>query len=260
MLTPSGLYIRNPTNVIEANRVCAAGLGYFFHLVTSQTSRAPLLSFTRNMAHSCSRCGLFVFPKFQPPWDNNTVSTLFQDFTVWGGAGGAQIFRSGNLHLKNFRVYSCRDFGIDVLESDANTSVTDSLLLGHFAHKESPCMSAGIKTPKRWEMIVSNITFVNFDLTDCVAIRTCSGCSRGQGGFTVKTNHLKFTNSSNLVAFPFPHAAVLEDLDGSLSGKSGNHILASMETLPASCSVNRSFSQVAPGSVCGEDALFHRMS
>ncbi|KAI5941136.1 Fibrocystin [Manis javanica] len=260
MLTPSGLYIRNPTNVIEANRVCAAGLGYFFHLVTSQTSVAPLLSFTRNMAHSCSRCGLFVYPKFQPPWDSNTGPTLFQDFMVWGGAGGAQIFRSSNLHLKNFRVYSCRDFGIDVLESDANTSVTDSLLLGHFAHKESLCMSAGIKTPKRWELIVSNITFVNFDLTDCVAIRTCSGCSRGQGGFTVKTSHLKFTNSSNLVAFPFPHAAVLEDLDGSLSGKSGSHILPFMETLPASCLVNRSFSQVAPGSVCGEDALFHHMS
>lgn len=80
------------------------------------------------------------------------------------------------------------------------------------------------------------------------------------GGFTVKTSHLKFTNSSNLVAFPFPHAAVLEDLDGSLSGKSGSHILPFMETLPASCLVNRSFSQVAPGSVCGEDALFHHMS
>lgn len=45
----------------------------------------------------------------------------------------------------------------------------------------SLCMSAGIKTPKRWELIISNTTFVNFDLTDCVSIRTCAGCSRGQG-------------------------------------------------------------------------------
>lgn len=45
----------------------------------------------------------------------------------------------------------------------------------------SLCMSAGIKTPKRWELIISNTTFMNFDLADCVAIRTCSGCSRGQG-------------------------------------------------------------------------------
>ncbi|XP_074189167.1 fibrocystin isoform X5 [Rhinolophus sinicus] len=260
LLTPAGVYTRNPTNVIEGNMVCAAGYGYFFHLVTSQTSQAPLLSFTRNIAHSCTRCGLFVYPKFQPPWDNDRGPTLFQDFVVWGSAGGVQIFRSSNLHLKSFQVYSCRDFGIDILESDANTSVTDSLLLGHFAHKESLCMSAGIKTPKRWELIVSNTTFVNFDLTDCVSISTCSGCSRGQGGFTVKTNQLKFTNSPNLVAFPFPHAAIVEDLDGSLSGKNGSHIVASMQTLSDSCLVNASFSQMVPGSVCGEDVLFHRMS
>ncbi|XP_014638035.1 PREDICTED: fibrocystin [Ceratotherium simum simum] len=260
VLTPAGIYIRNPTIVAEGNRVCAAGYGYFFHLVTSQTSRAPLLSFTGNSAHSCTRYGLFVYPKFQPPWDNGTGPTVFQNFTVWGGTGGAQIFRSSNLLLKNFQVYSCRDFGIDILESDANTSVADSLLLGHFAHKGSLCMSAGIKTPKRWELTVSNTTFVNFDLTDCVAIRTCSGCSPGQGGFTVKTSQLKFRNSPNLVVFPFPHAAVLEDLDGSLSGKNRSHILAAMETLSASCWVNTSFGQVVPGSVCGEDVLFHRMS
>nr|KAF6507232.1 PKHD1 ciliary IPT domain containing fibrocystin/polyductin [Rousettus aegyptiacus] len=260
MVTPSGIYIRSPTNVVEGNRVYAAGYGYFFHLVTSQTSQAPLLSFTRNTAHFCTRCGLFVYPKFQPPWDNVTGPTLFQNFMVWGSAGGAQIFRGSNLHLKNFQIYSCRDFGIDILESDANTSVTDSLLLGHFAHKGSPCMSAGIKTPKRWELMISNTTFVNFDLTDCVSIRTCSGCSRGQGGFTVKTNQLKFTNSPNIVAFPFPHAAILEDLDGSLSGKNGSHTLASMETLSDSCLVNSSFSQIVPGSVCAEDVLFHRMS
>ncbi|KAI4531107.1 hypothetical protein MG293_018965 [Ovis ammon polii] len=132
-----------------------------------------------------------------------------------------EIFRSSNLHLKNFQVYACRDFGIDVLESDANTSITDSLLLGHFAHRSF------------------------FQLT---------------GGFTVKTNQLKFVNSPNLVAFPSPHAAILEDLDGSLSGKNRSHILASMETLPASCVVKASFSQLVHGSVCEENVLFHRMS
>jgi hypothetical protein len=43
-------------------------------------------------------------------------------------------------------------------------------------------MSAGIKTPQRWELTISNTTFVNFD-GNCVAIRTCSGCFQGQGKF-----------------------------------------------------------------------------
>ncbi|XP_038199739.1 fibrocystin [Arvicola amphibius] len=259
MLAPAGIYTFSPTNVIEGNRVCAAGYGYVFYLVARQTSQAPLLSFMLNTAHSCTRYGLLIYPKFQPLWNNDTGFTLFQDFMVWGSAGGAQIFRSSNLHLKNFQVYACRDSGIDILESDGDTVVTDSFFLGHFTHKGSLCMSAGIKTPQRWELTVSNTTFVNFDL-NCVAIRTCSGCSQGQGGFTVKTRELKFENSPNLVAFPFPHAAVLEDLDGSLSGKNGSHILPSMETLSDTCVVNASFSHIVPGSICGENVALHRMS
>lgn len=50
-----------------------------------------------------------------------------------------------------------------------------------YTSQRNVCMSAGIKTPKRQELILSNTTFVNFDITDCVAIRTCSGCSQGQG-------------------------------------------------------------------------------
>ncbi|XP_006882176.1 PREDICTED: fibrocystin-like [Elephantulus edwardii] len=247
-------------HALLGNRVCSAGFGYFFHLVTNETSQAPLLSFAQNTAHSCTRYGLFVYPEFQPSWTHDAPPTLLQNFTVWGSAGGAQILKNSNLHLKNFQVYACRDFGIDIVESDANTSVTDSFLLGHFTHKGNLCMSAGIKTPKRFELMVSNTTFVNFDLTTCVAIRTCSGCSRGQGGFTVKAKQLKFPNSPNLVAFPFPHAAIVEDLDGSLSGRNRSKILATMETLPVSCLANASFSQMVHGSVCGEDVLFHRMS
>ncbi|XP_054992667.1 fibrocystin [Sorex araneus] len=260
MLTSSGIYIQNPTNVVEGNKVCIAGFGFFFHLVTHQASQKPLISFTQNSAHSCIRYGLFVYPQFQPPWDNGTGPTVFQNFKVWGSAGGVQVFRSRNLHLKNFQIYACRDFGIDIVESEANTFITDSLLIGHFAQKRSWCMAAGIKTPKRQELIISNTTFVNFDFTDCVAIRTCSGCFRGQGGFTVITRQLKIINSSNLVAFPFPHAAILEDLDGSLSGINRSHILASMETLSTSCLFDASFSQIVRGSVCGEEVLFHRMS
>ncbi|XP_036624228.1 fibrocystin [Trichosurus vulpecula] len=260
VLSPAGIYIQDPTNVIERNMVCAAGYGYFFHLATNETSKAPLLSFTQNVAHSCTRYGLLVYPRFEPPRANDTGPTLFQNFTVWGSQGGVQIFRSSNLQLKNFQIYPCKDFGIDILESDANSSITDSLLFGHCASEGSPCMSVGIKTPKRQELLVSKTTFVNFDRNSCIAIRTCSSCYRGQGGFTVKTEQLKFLNSPNRVAFPFPHAAIMEDLDGSVSGNKGSYLLASAENLASSCQVNQSFGQTVQGSVCGPDIIFHRMS
>lgn len=52
-------------------------------------------------------------------------------------------------------------------------------------------MSAGLKTPKRRELLVSNTTFMNFDSSMCTAISTCSGCSRGQG----KLNGCRFAKS-----------------------------------------------------------------
>ncbi|XP_016286616.2 fibrocystin isoform X1 [Monodelphis domestica] len=261
VLSPAGIYIQDPISVVERNMVCAAGYGYFFHLGTSETSKAPLRSFTQNVAHSCTRYGLLVYPRFEPPQVNDTGPTLFQNFTAWGSQGGVQIFRSSNLQLKNFQIYSCKDFGIDILESDANSSIVESLLLSHYSSKKgSSCMSAGIKTPKRQELLVSKTTFVNFDQKNCISLRTCSSCYRGQGGFTVKTEQLKFLNSPNRIAFPFPHAAILEDLDGSVSGNKGRYLLASVENLASSCQVNQSFGQTVKGSVCGPDVIFHRMS
>ncbi|XP_028906522.1 fibrocystin isoform X3 [Ornithorhynchus anatinus] len=258
--SPAGVYILSPVNVLEGNTVCSAGYGYFFHLLTNETSRAPLLSFSQNVAHSCTRFGLLVYPRYHPFQVNGSSPYLFQNFTTWGNQGGIQIFRSSNLQLQNFQVYSCKDFGIDTLESDENASVTDSLLLGHFTQKESFCMASGLQAPKRWDLVVSNTTFVNFDRNNCIAIRTCAGCYRGQGGFTVKVKQLRFANSPNRVAFPFPHAAMLEDLDGSLSGQVGNLVLPTVETLGSSCLVNISFSQAAQGSVCLGGVVFHRMS
>nr|XP_020849568.1 fibrocystin isoform X3 [Phascolarctos cinereus] len=261
VLSPAGIYIQDPTNVVERNMVCAAGYGYFFHLATSETSKATLLSFSQNVAHSCTRYGLLVYPRFEPPRANDTGPTLFQNFTVWGSQGGVQIFRSSNLQLKNFQIYPCKDFGIDILESDANSSITDSLLLGHYASKQgSSCMSVGVKTPKRQELLVSKTTFANFDRNNCIAMRTCSSCYQGQGGFTVKTKQLKFLNSPNRVAFPFPHAAIMEDQDGSVSGNKGSYLLASAENLASSCQVNQTFGQTVRGSVCGPDVILHRMS
>ncbi|XP_075606537.1 fibrocystin isoform X7 [Balearica regulorum gibbericeps] len=257
-LSPAGIYIRAPANHIKGNTVSAAGYGYFFHLSPEGPSKIPLLSFSENIAHSCQRYGLLVYPEYLPDTPNKPVQ--FNNFTAWSSQGGAQIFRSSNLELQHFWIYACKDFGIDMVESLGNTSVADSVLIGHIGQKDRTCMSAGLKTPKRYQLFISNTAFRNFDENTCTAIRTCSGCYQGQGGFTVRTERLTFINSPFQVSFPFPHSAILEDIDGSVTGQRGSHLLPSTDILVASCTARANFSQASGGSVCGTDLVFHRMS
>lgn len=79
------------------------------------------------------------------------------------------------------------------------------------------------------------------------------------GGFTVTAEHLTFTNSPFQVSFPFPHSAILEDLDGSTTGQKGSHVLPSTAILAASCTASANFSQASGGSVCDSGLVFHRM-
>ncbi|KFW78964.1 Fibrocystin, partial [Manacus vitellinus] len=257
-LSPAGIYIRAPANYIKVNTVCGAGYGYFFHLSPEGPSEVPLLSFSENRAHSCTRYGLLVYPEYLPHSLNRPVQ--FNNFTAWSCQGGAQIFSSRNLELQHFWISSCKDFGIDIVESLGNTSVSDSVLIGHTGQKERTCMSAGLKTPKRYQLLISNTAFRNFDVNTCTAIETCSGCYQGQGGFTVRAERLTFINSPFQVSFPFPHSAILEDLDGSITGQEGSHLLPSTDILGASCTASANFSQASGGSVCGSDVVFHRMA
>ncbi|XP_009944264.1 PREDICTED: fibrocystin-like, partial [Leptosomus discolor] len=257
-LSPAGIYIRAPANHIKGNTVCAAGYGYFFHLSPEGPSKMPLLSFSENVAHSCTRYGLLVYPEYLPDSPNRPVQ--FNNFTAWNSQGGVQIFSSSNVKLQHFRIYACKDFGIDIVESLGNTSLADSMLMGHIGQKDRTCMSAGLKTPKRYQLFISNTAFINFDVNTCTAIRTCTGCYQGQGGFTVRAERLTFINAPFQVSFPFPHSAILEDLDGSVTGQKGSHLLPSTNILAVSCTASVNFSQASGGSVCGNDFVFHRVS
>ncbi|XP_064411311.1 fibrocystin [Latimeria chalumnae] len=288
-LAPTGVYIKAPSNFIESTTVCAAGYGFFYHLPPGEISRSPLSSFNLNTAHSCLRLGvistaaaaivlwtvlvpanvtwfyvktygLMVYPEYQPLNSNLTDPAEFQGFTAWKNQGGVKVSRCSNLTLRNLWVYSCKDFGVDIVESLGNTSVSNSYILNNLGQQGSLCIGSGLKTPGRYELLVSNTTFVNFNLSSYSAIRTCSGCYTGQGGFSVKVQKLRFVNSPFKVTFPFHHSAILEDIDGSLSGQAGNQVLASMNTIPASCQISTNLNPAGDVSVCGRDVVFHRMS
>uniref|UniRef100_A0A8C5X3L5 PKHD1 ciliary IPT domain containing fibrocystin/polyductin n=1 Tax=Malurus cyaneus samueli TaxID=2593467 RepID=A0A8C5X3L5_9PASS len=242
-LSPAGIYIRAPANHIRGNTVCGAGYGYFFHLSPEGPSKEPLLSFSKNKAHSCTRYGLLVYPEYLPD-----SRVQFNNFTAWSCHGGAQIFSSRNLELQHFWISACKDFGIDIVESLGNTSVSGSVLNGHLGQKGRTCMSAGLKTPGRYQLFISNTSFRNLMWT------------LAQRSGLVLADHLTFTSSPFQVSFPFPHAAILEDLDGSTTGQKGSHILPSTDILAPSCTPSANFSQVSGASVCDSDLVFHRMA
>ncbi|XP_053236369.1 fibrocystin isoform X2 [Podarcis raffonei] len=259
-LSPAGFYIQAPDDSIEGNTVCAAGHGYFFHLSPSGPSEAPVLSFSKNRAYSCTSFGLLIYPEYHPQRANTTLPVTFETFTAWQCEGGVKIINCSNLQLWSFHISSCKYFGIDIVESLGNTSVANSLLLGHLHEKDGTCMQAGLKTPKRHELLISNTTFMNFDIPNCTAIATCSGCYRGQGGFAVRSEQVLLLNAPNWILFPFPHCAILKDLDGTITGQRGSFLLPSVDTLPDSCLPSVNASQVASGSLCHGNVTFHRMS
>ncbi|XP_060112738.1 fibrocystin [Heteronotia binoei] len=258
--SPAGIYIQAPDNLIEDNTVCAAGHGYFFHLSPTGPSRAPIPSFDGNVAHSCTRYGLLLYPEYHPQRANSTIPVVFQSFTAWQCLGGVQIMSTSNLQLRGLLICVCRNFGANIVESLGNTSVVDSLFLGRLRETNGSCMLTGLKTPHRRELLISNATFVNFDILNCTAIAPCSGCQRGQGGFTVKAERVLFLNAPNWISFPSPHSAILEDLDGSITGLEGSRLLPSMDTLPTSCRPSLNTSQATSGSICAGSYTFHRMS
>ncbi|XP_015278906.1 PREDICTED: LOW QUALITY PROTEIN: fibrocystin-like [Gekko japonicus] len=130
----------------------------------------------------------------------------------------------------------------------------------NFIAMNGSCMFTGLKTPKRRELLISNATFVNFDILNCTAIAPCSGCQRGQGGFTVRAEQVLLLNAPNWISFPSPHSAILEDLDGSITGQEGSCLLPSMDILPTSCRASVNTTQTTRGSICAGSYIFHRMS
>ncbi|XP_063157380.1 fibrocystin [Candoia aspera] len=259
VLSPAGIYIQAPDNFIESNTVCGAGHGYLFHLPPSRL-REPVMSFSNNVAYSCSRYGLLIHPAYHPQRGSITEPVIFQKFSAWKCKGGVKIISTSNLQLWNFHISSCKDFGINIVESLGNTSVANSVLIGHSHEKDGSCMLTGLKTPQKHELLISHITFMNFESHNCTAITTCSGCYQGQGGFTVRTEQVLFLNAPNWLSFPYPHCTILKDLDGSLTGQQGSHLLPSSDILPDSCRTIVNASQAINASCCFENVTFHRMS
>lgn len=69
----------------------------------------------------------------------------------------------------------------------------------------------------------------------------------------VRFQQMSFENAPRRVHFPFNHAAVLHDIDGSLTGHVGGSILPYMNILnPVHCTPDNSASYGVPGAICSQ--------
>ena len=73
----------------------------------------------------------------------------------------------------------------------------NTLIVSHTSVNTGPPGTGGIKTPNTPHLIVSNVTFVNFDTACTSCLRACSHCKLFQGGFQVWFEKVKFLGGSD---------------------------------------------------------------
>lgn len=150
--------------------------------------------------------------------------------------------------------------------------IKDSLIVGHSELRDigsyqvkistqSRCTKTGIMLPFSARLTVSNVTMVNFDESGCISFGTCAHCKPFDGAAIIRMNKLNLIKSPNLVTFPYNHASVIEDEDGTLSGHKNGRVLPFMNILDRSkCPTRDSVSFGVPGAVCEAGATFAKIA
>lgn len=158
--------------------------------------------------------------------------------------------------------------GIEYIQANSRNSpwggamIKDSLIVSHSKLRDigsyqlrtsdqSNCSSSGVFLPFSSRLTVSNTTMVGFDEPGCITFRTCAHCKPDDGGAIIRVNQLKLVKSPNRAHFPFQHASVIIDEDGSFTGTKGASVLPNMATLdPTVCTVDASVSFGKEGVIC----------
>ena len=243
-----------------------------------------MLEFKNNTAHSFGRYGLWIFPIYNPKKGGSCKATeaepaVFHSLTAWNNMRGAEVDVGGAVQFVDNVALDNDLAGIEVIVADSENSpwggamVRDSLVVGHsqlaqynkLLHKDHrACTEVGVQLPASARLIVSNVTFVNFDLSPgCSVFKACAHCMHfgKKGGWVTRFEKLKFVNAPRIANFDLNHQAIYEDLDGTLTGYAGGTALPHNPTLPPSlCSVDNKFSVGVNGAICKAGVAFRRIA
>ncbi|KAJ8026136.1 Fibrocystin-L [Holothuria leucospilota] len=277
-VTPAAYWITNPNNTVRHNAAAGCShFGFWYNAPVhpkgpSFTSdvhprKLPLGQFYNNTAHTVGRYGLWIFPVYNP-----SKPARFDKFSAWEVSRGAKAVKVGKVQFHNFLISDAKNSG---LEFKTVTSpwgknggyINNSVVIGYSNvngnNVSEECTSVGVQLPMSKYLTVDGVKFINFDRSQCVAIKACGHCKVYQGGFHTRFQNLKWFNSPNIAAFKWEHECWFEDLDGSLTGNPDYILVPKNDNLPSNhCKfdvVNSSFGEVH-GAICDNTVKLHRFA
>lgn len=266
---PATFWITNPDNTIRKNVAAGSrGFGFWYALPASPTGlsvghpalprRTPLREFADNVAHSNRNTGLNVdhgprpdgtietvhYAPHQTPSDDQSplVAAVFKNFTGYKHSFRAVWLRGSELRLDGATL---ADNHIGGTFASNETFIRDGLVVGPTANAATP-FARGFPV-RGYEFYdgrvgAERVTFVNFQPT-ANNYMSALGYNR-HNGFPINTGNyakqLTFINSNQLyLENPDPtkdgdKAAVVLDVDGTLTGGAGHFVVANNPLMVAS--------------------------
>ncbi|XP_004640150.1 fibrocystin-L [Octodon degus] len=292
-VTPAAFWVTNPNNTIRHN--AAAGgthFGFWYRMNNHPDGpsydrnicqkRVPLGEFFNNTVHSQGWFGLWIFEEYFPMKTGSCTSTVplpavFNSLTTWNCQKGAEWVNGGALQFHNFVMINNYEAGIETKRilapyvggwGETNGAVVkNAKIVGHLddlGMGSAFCTSKGLVLPFSEGLTVSSVQFMNFDRPNCVALGVTSitgVCHDKCGGWSAKFIDIQYFHTPNKAGFRWEHEAVLIDIDGSLTGRTGHTVIPHSSLLdPSHCVQEAQWSIGFPGSVCDASVSFHRLA
>lgn len=270
-ITPAAYWVTNPNNTVQHNTAAGGthfGFWYRMHDHPDGPSfdpnvcpkHVPLGVFQNNTVHSQGWFGIWIFHDYFPRVDGSCSSSsamtvaVFNTLTVWNCEKGAEFVNIGAAQMVGFVSVHNEKAGyegktlVETPQFDETNghAIKDSVIVGRSQYLDKQpdwsgtgCTVGGIVLPYGNGLIVSGVSFYNFDQNSCQAFtytKIDGTCSLYCGGFTYHFKNIAYdaASSSHRVRFDWLHEGVMVDLDGTFSGQAaGSSIVPTMTHLPS---------------------------